>query len=115
MQSRAGCAWKWITEYAPEEFRFQLRTAGAPSAKTELPKAIGDLVRLLEPLKFEQITEDVLTTQIFEITKTHQIQPKEFFAACYMALIAKKNGPKLASFLLAIGKDTALKLLKESL
>lgn len=110
--SRAKCAWKWITSYAPEEFRFALRTAEIP--KTMSPKPVSELVALLEGLG-NGTTEDTLATKTFEIMKSNGIEPKVFFQEIYWILIAKKNGPKLASFLLALGPTKAAGLLKQSL
>ncbi len=110
--SRAKCAWKWITTYAPEEFRFALRTSDIP--KTNSPKAVGELIALLES-EGKSVSEDVLATKTFEIMKSNAIEPKVFFQEIYWILIAKKNGPKLASFLVALGTDKAVELLKKSI
>lgn len=110
--SRAKCAWKWITTYAPEEFRFALRTGEIP--KTTLPKPMEQLVSLLET-EGKNISEDTLATKTFEIMKSNGVEPKVFFQEVYWVLISKKNGPKLASFLLALGTAKAAALLKQSL
>ncbi|MBI1861624.1 MAG: lysine--tRNA ligase [Deltaproteobacteria bacterium] len=112
--SRSERAWKWICDYAPQEFRFCLRGDNAPMTKTPQPAALADLASLIEGADFG-VGEDVLTTQIFDITKKHSLPPKVFFEAVYDALISKKAGPKLASFLIAIGKEKAASLLKRAL
>lgn len=111
-ESRAGRAWKWITTYAPEEFRFSLRT-GAPD-KTKFPEAVKELVALLQGLN-GTITEDELASKTFEIMKRNGIEPKQFFQDVYRILINKPAGPKLAAFFLAIGPKRAADLIGKSL
>lgn len=112
-KSRGERAWRWICDYAPTEFRFCLRTVDSPTPKTSLPGPLTDLIALVDGYDFAQ-GEDALNTQVFEITKKHAVPAKAFFEAVYDALIAKKNGPKLAAFLVAIGREKALELLKRA-
>ncbi len=104
---RAVRAWKWITEFAPPDFRFSLRTAENPSPKAKFVPAVTDLVKLLEEIGDTSITEEDLAGRIYTIMKTHQLEPKAFFQDVYSVLIAKTNGPKLASFLIALGLKNA--------
>lgn len=108
--SRSERAWKWVTTFAPEEFRFQLQTD--PQVKTKYPEAISELVLVLKgaPLK-----EEGLTAASWEIMKKHQIEGKAFFQDIYQILVKKNNGPRLASFLLAIGQERSAKILEKSL
>lgn len=47
--------------------------------------------------------------------KAHGIDGKAFFKDIYQILVAKPNGPKLASFLLAIGPERAAGILEKAL
>ena len=47
--------------------------------------------------------------------KRNQVEPKVFFQDTYRILVNKPNGPKLASFLLAIGPKLASKILEKAL
>ncbi len=113
--ARATRAWTWITEYAPEEFRFQVRSPGAAPVKTTVPAVMGDVVALLESLPVAGVSEEDLSGKLFEIMKKHSMTAKQFFPEIYFALIAKPQGPKLGAFLLAMGLKRSATLLRASL
>jgi len=115
LMKRADRAWKWITEYAPIEFRFQLQEN--PKTKTQYPQLMQSLIHLLRSKVAEekQLSEDELATQIWEKMKAHGVEGKAFFQDIYQILVCKPNGPKLASFLLAMGCERAASILEKSL
>ena len=110
--SRAARAWKWITEYAPIEFKFTLQSN--PSVKTQFPKAMAELIQVLKEGTHAG-SEEVLANKTWEIMKAHGIEGKAFFKDIYQILVAKPNGPKLAAFLLAIGRERAAGILEKAL
>jgi lysyl-tRNA synthetase class 1 len=110
--SRAKRAWKWITEYAPLEFRFKLQTD--PKTKTQYPEVMKDLISALRDKNHIQ-SEEVLANRTWEIMKSHGVEGKAFFKDIYQVLVEKPNGPKLASFLLAIGPERASEILQKSI
>ncbi|NBV49731.1 lysine--tRNA ligase [bacterium] len=110
--SRAHRAWKWISEYAPTEFRFTLQTN--PQVKTAFPQVMTGLIALLKEMP-PQVSEEELANRTWEIMKAHQIEGKVFFKDIYQILVSKPNGPKLASFLLAIGTKRAAEILQKAL
>ncbi|NDD05699.1 MAG: lysine--tRNA ligase, partial [Proteobacteria bacterium] len=105
-------AWKWITTYAPEEFRFTLQSA--PKHKSQFPLAMKELVQTLREGKATQ-SEEMLANRTWEIMKNHGIEGKVFFKDVYQVLVAKPNGPKLAAFLLAIGPNRAADILQKAI
>jgi lysyl-tRNA synthetase class 1 len=111
-EDRAVRAWKWIRTFAPPEFKFALQTNPDHGLKTLYPQAIRDLIALLEKPGTAKVPEDELANAIFEVMKRHQLEAKVFFQEVYGLLIGKKNGPKLASFLLAMGPSRAAEILK---
>jgi len=110
--SRSKRAWKWITTYAPEEFRFTLQSA--PKHKSQFPLAMKELVQTLREGKATQ-SEEMLANRTWEIMKNHGIEGKVFFKDVYQVLVAKPNGPKLAAFLLAIGPNRAADILQKAI
>ena len=66
------------------------------------------LKKIAEYLKKDSSEED-LHAKFFEVTKELDLPPKDFFKAAYLVLIGKETGPRLAPFILAIGKDVAAK------
>jgi lysyl-tRNA synthetase class 1 len=111
-ESRAKRAWKWISTYAPAEFRFTLQTD--PKVKSQFPLIIKDLIQALNEEESIE-SEEKLTNRTWEIMKSHGVEGKTFFKDVYQILVSKPNGPKLASFLLAIGPKRAAEILQKAL
>ncbi len=110
--SRATRAWNWIQKYAPEAFRFALREATAPCPKSAYPEAMKALIEMLKTKM--PLAEEALATEIYNVIQAHGLNAKLFFQDIYKILIDKTNGPRLASFLLAIGADRATALLAKA-
>lgn len=110
---RARCAWNWITEFAPEEFRFTLKAPGTvyvPATEAER----GALRMLREVVeKLESLDEKSLSEEIYGIAQNQSLEPKEFFRIVYRVLIGKDQGPRLAGFILTAGKEKILPLLQQ--
>ena len=61
-------------------------------------------------LKENTCDEKLLYAKFFEISCKFEILPQDFFKAAYKILLNKERGPKLASFILALGKEKAIRL-----
>jgi lysyl-tRNA synthetase class 1 len=112
LRTRAHCAWNWTRQYAPEAYRFALRPHGSEPLKltgTER-KAIG-LLRREVAEKLDSHDEKSLSGAIYALAGESQMEPKAFFKLVYRVLIEKEMGPRLAGFLLTIGRERALELL----
>ncbi len=112
IRTRAACAWRWVSRYAPESFRFALRPAGsAPLALDEKERqAVLALRREVEE-KLQDHEEKSLGEAIYRIAGESGMEPKDFFKLVYRVLIEKEMGPRLAGFLLTLGKERVLELL----
>lgn len=108
---RCKCAWNWIQHHAPEEFRFALRTEDWP--KSAHSPAIAELVDYLRSA--QSPTSDDIAQTLFAIIKKHELEARVFFTEVYSILIGKEKGPKMGSFLNAIGASRAAELLSKSL
>ncbi len=109
---RAKCAWYWITECAPEDFRFALRTDGS---KAELEPVILEAVRTVYNdvvPQVDSLEEKPLSEAVYAVATNAGIEPKALFNGLYQALIAKDQGPRIASFMKIIGKDRLSEILK---
>jgi lysyl-tRNA synthetase class 1 len=113
--SRAERAWRWITVFAPENFRFAIRDAAAEMPKTQFPQPMTELVALLGGGTLDSMAEDDVATEVFRIIKKAEIEPKVFFQEVYQLMISKTNGPKLASFFQALGTKRSAEILAKSL
>ncbi len=106
---RAELAWNWIQKYAPEEFRFELQEKVNISLKEQEKKALRILSKKLKEKDYD---EETLFEEFYSICQEANIKNTDFFAAAYKVLINKEKGPRLASLILAIGKDKIIKLLE---
>ena len=64
-------------------------------------KALGELVQILEDGKE---IED-LQNSIYQIAKSNEIPPKDFFRILYQIILSATQGPKIGPFILDIGKN----------
>ena len=111
---RARCAKNWIEKYAPEEFKFKVHEKISKEILKLLNKKQKESLKLLQKsLEKKRLNEQELFDEFYEICKKVEINNAEFFKGAYLALIGKERGPRLAGFILAIGKEKVLRLLKE--
>jgi len=107
---RAIRSWNWVQKYAPEDFRFKIQDKIEIKLDEQEKKALRLLVNKLEKNKYN---EDSLFNEFYKICSEVEINNIDFFKAAYKVLINKEKGPRLASFILAIGKEKIIKLLKQ--
>jgi lysyl-tRNA synthetase class 1 len=112
LRIRARCAWNWTRGFAPDSFRFALRARDSEPLKLSPAerRAIGLLRGEIEA-RLDTHDEKSLSEAIYRLAGEAEMEPKAFFKLIYRALIEKEMGPRLAGFLLTIGKKRALELL----
>jgi lysyl-tRNA synthetase class 1 len=111
---RAACAANWIRLYAPESFCFSVRAAGSPAVTVDDKgrKALQLLRKEVEQ-HLQAHDEKSLSERIYAVAAEAGLDPKELFRLVYRVLIDKEAGPRLAGFLLTIGRERVLALLQE--
>jgi len=113
---RATCAWNWLDSHAPASFRFKLRKPS--DGPIDLPDASADLLKALRKLKIlvetklGRVSEKEFGTAMYDVIHEHGLDSGEFFAALYLVLIGKTEGPRMLGFLHILGAGRVLKLLK---
>ncbi len=112
LRRRCVCAWYWVRECAPEEFRFALRSDGSKAELSEgvlkcLKAIVSDVIPKLETYA----TDKDLQQAMYDIATANGIEAKQLFTGMYNALIAKDQGPRLANFMKIIGKEKLLQIL----
>ena len=111
LKRRCECAWYWITECAPEDFKFALRIESGALALSDAEKAVVEKMKS-DVLPFvESSGEQELSQKIYDAAVGCGIKPKELFGIMYRVLIGKEQGPRLASFMKIIGKEKLEKIL----
>ncbi|PIN73197.1 lysine--tRNA ligase [Candidatus Woesearchaeota archaeon CG10_big_fil_rev_8_21_14_0_10_45_16] len=111
LRTRAECAAHWIKKHAPEEFKFTVQKKPSVTVSAEEKKLLHELALKLEERDW---TDKDLHEEMYILCKNHEISPKDFFTAAYKVLINKEKGPRLASFILEIGKNKVAELFRRT-
>ncbi|MBD3164073.1 lysine--tRNA ligase [Candidatus Woesearchaeota archaeon] len=115
VKSRLEYAKKWIRNFAPEQYKFELNEKADKRIISSLSENQKKALRLLkERLEKNDYDEQGLFNEFYRIKEEANTGTKEFFSAAYLALISKERGPKLAPFILQIGKERVIKLLEDA-
>lgn len=114
LKERAVCAWYWVSECAPEEFKFMLRkdASMAELSDAEAHAVAGVRDAALSAFASGSKDEKALGEAIYAVAQNNGLEPKALFRATYQALMGKDQGPRLASFLMAIGAEKIAFILK---
>ena len=107
LKIRANCAKNWLEKYAPEEFKFQIQEKPTIKLNKIQKELIQEIIKTLK----EELTDQELHQEFYKLIEKHNTNTKDFFQLMYKILINKEKGPKLASFILTIGKEKVNKLL----
>ncbi len=112
---RAQCAINWLGKYAPDEFTFKLNSSPPEDLKpSNAQKEFLKQLLLLLNNNWQQIKSDKdLHQKIFQLIKDLNLEPKEVFTLMYKLFINKQKGPRLAGFILIIGKDKTCNLISK--
>jgi len=108
LKVRAECVWNWLSKYAPDAMKFHVQKEVKVKLDGKEKEGVGKLVAYLKEHK--KLDEKLLYEEFYNISKSSGIEPKEFFKVCYKILIDKERGPRLAPFILTLGKERVLKL-----
>ena len=109
---RARCAWNWITTFAPEDFRFELKTGDEPPVEVSAEERRGLSLLYDEVVnRLEEHDEKSMQNRVYAIAEEAGADKKAFFLATYRALIGKERGPRLGGFLLTVGTDRLERIL----
>ncbi|MBR0475490.1 MAG: lysine--tRNA ligase, partial [Treponema sp.] len=113
LRRRCECAWYWVTECAPEDFKFALRTDG--SKAEDITGTMLDAVKKVRdqivPKVGTYATDKDCQQEMYDLATSLGLESKALFTAMYHALIGKDQGPRLTNFMRIIGKDTLQKIL----
>ncbi len=121
LRVRSKCAWNWIRDFAPEDFRFELNIHdGTAEHPGDIPEdfdretSIKVLNLVAEEVRqLEKHTETTLAEAIYAAAGECSMEPKDLFRLIYTVLIGKEKGPRLAGFIMAAGKEKILPILEK--
>ena len=112
---RAACAWNWLNNCAPDEFRFKLREPSdgpidLPNASVNLLKALKNLGTLVKT-RLGRVSKKEFSGEMYDIIHEHELDSGEFFTTLYLVLIGKTKGPQMVNFLHILGAGRVSELL----
>lgn len=107
LRQRAECVKYWLENYAPEEFTFHVQDKCQVTLADQEKKILTELA---EKLTKKEWTDKDLHEEIYVLCTNHEFPHQDFFKLAYNVLINKDKGPKLASFILQIGKERVANL-----
>jgi lysyl-tRNA synthetase class 1 len=115
-QERAQYAKHWLKVAAAEEFVFTLAEDAVPEgAKTLSDVQKGALQEVLAYVEDNQVLDGLaLHTELHEIRKRRNIEPKAFFGAIYLSFLGKDHGPKVGWFLSVLNREFILRRLRDT-
>ncbi|PIT91089.1 lysine--tRNA ligase [Candidatus Kaiserbacteria bacterium CG10_big_fil_rev_8_21_14_0_10_49_17] len=115
LEERAGYAQRWLREYAPDDFKFELQKDAVPSgAQTLSPgmkTAIGKILRYIEV--HEDLDGQELHSALHDIRKESGVEPAVFFSAIYQSFLGTDSGPKAGWFLSVLPREFLIERLEE--
>jgi lysyl-tRNA synthetase class 1 len=113
-RERAQRVWNWVEKYAPEEFRYRIRSEATVRELSD--DQATALHRLVEALRREPaLDEAALVSEVKGLFEATPLRPDALFPVIYDLLIARPKGPKLTTLLATMGPERALPLLEPSL
>ncbi len=103
----------WLKKYALEDQKFEIQSEINKNIKLsqKQKKALHEVADALEKKEFN---EKSLFEEFYEICKKSDLKPADFFKAGYLVLLNKEKGPKLANFLLTLGKEKIIDMFRQA-
>jgi DNA/RNA-binding domain of Phe-tRNA-synthetase-like protein len=114
LKEREKYARVWLDRYAPDEYRIKM-TERLPDDAKNLPGNqklyLSEVIGLLKSAS----DADKLQSDLYALSKTLQINPKDAFAALYLTLLGKTHGPKAAWLILQYPKSVITERLEAAI
>jgi len=112
VEERIKYARVWLSNYAPEEYRFDM-TEGVPEEAKKLSKLQREYLDNISKIFNKGDDPESLQISLYELSKTLNIPTKEAFSAIYISLIGKTHGPRAGMLLTNNGREKVLKRFEE--
>lgn len=111
---RAACVWRWIEQYAPEDFAYRIRSE--PVTRELVGEEAEAIKRLVDVLRAQPDADDAtLGTAMKSLLEGLTLERSALFPIVYDLLLARDRGPKLSTLLAAMGGARSVPLLAASL
>lgn len=110
---RAEYAKRWLKNAADDEFKFELQDTvpAGINLNTEQKSAVQEILSFITAQA--KLDGQTLHTELHEIRKRNNLEPKDFFGPLYTAFLGKDHGPKIGWFLSVLDRDFLVKRLTD--
>jgi len=114
VKDRLSFAENWVSHFASDQHRISVNNSVPAPIKKKLSPAQKKALRSFASSLSKARTEKQITDACFDAAGENDLKPGRFFQAAYLALISKERGPRLAPFILALGRARVSKLLAKA-
>ncbi len=111
VKSRLHYGKKWLDDYAPEAFVFQIQEQ-TPDVELSVDQK-QFLLDIANAMSDADLAGEELHSKIHEIRKASPLEPRDAFQSIYRALLGKDSGPQAGWFLEALEKEFVVKRFRE--
>jgi len=108
LKERLGFARQWVDKLASDRYKFRLLEKSDVKVEPDVKKVMRLLGKKLLERNWK---EDELLNTIYGMCRENGLDTKKFFRSTYNVLIGKDYGPRLAPFILTIGREKVAKAL----
>jgi len=109
LKKRIKLASNWVSDQLVTQEKFEIEM------KENHGKAIKELIQTLKSFLGSEQESDApknLQSKIFNIARTYEIEPKEFFTLLYRMLLNADRGPRLGNYALDLGIERTCDILE---
>ena len=115
LEERLNAVRGWLTHFAPDSARMEVRREALPdAAKTLTPDERAFLVTLAEETPEAGADGDAWQTAIFATAAAGGMPPGRAFRALYLAFLGRPNGPRAGWLLASLDRDFVIGRLREA-
>ena len=112
IEERVKYAKVWLENYAPEEYRFELKDIKLIEIKS-LSEEQKKYLKAIPGIYNDGDTAESLQISLYKLSKQLKIPTKDAFASIYTAFIGKNHGPRAGMLLSKFGKEKVVERILE--
>ncbi|KKP70365.1 lysine--tRNA ligase [candidate division CPR3 bacterium GWF2_35_18] len=109
LKERKQYAEMWLKNYAPEDFRLEVKKDTPISVISRLSNEQTAFLSLasgyVKELKVNPKSDTEIQNHLYQLGKSQNLKPKETFSAIYQSLLGKEYGPKAGALILSQDLD----------
>jgi len=113
IENRIVIAKKWLEKFAPEKYKFAVQKELPAEARKLTTEQKEFLQKIADVIQSKNLSGEELHRKIHEVRKEMNINPRDAFAAIYLAFLGKDSGPQAGWFLASLEREFVVKRLEE--